>query len=141
MLRSFSHGLLALVSLSLLCGYPAQAQATDDEPGQLIVVPANRESIEVNVGDLVQVPFSFPIIPGSMLSNLKVSVSGQCVRHVTVVNTPELVNGRPLVGNGRLSAFLLAERQGDATVTVVPVKLNGEAAEKRTLHIRVGLTR
>lgn len=118
-------------------GPAASGQDRRAEPANVVTVEGPGEA-RAAVGDLIGLPVSFPVVPGAMLSNLRAEVRGDAVRYVTVANTPRTVNGRPVMGAGVLSAFLVASRPGEAVVTLTPVKLDGQAGEPREYRIKVG---
>ena len=105
-------------------------------PASVITVEAPGD-VRASVGDLIGLPTTFPVIPGRMLSDLKADIRGDAVRFVTVASTPRTINGRPVMGAGVLTAFVVASKSGDSNVRVTPVKLDGQAGDVKEYRIRV----
>lgn len=96
-----------------------------DKPGHGTLVEASVKDspkvIEARVGDLLQLTYTFAVVPGQMPATLKVEAGGAEVSKVTVVSVPNLApNGKQLVGVGKLAAFLKADKPGTVTVKVTP---------------------
>ncbi|MDE2508878.1 MAG: hypothetical protein KGM43_16855 [Planctomycetota bacterium] len=120
-----------------LSAQPKDAAVNAASPGE-IVKASLRQTTSSKVGDLIQIELTYPIIPNSMLSALDVKVEGEAARFVTVVSTPVLApNGQTIIGEGALSAFLVAERSGTTRVRVRPVKLNGSRGDEQTYDLKI----
>jgi hypothetical protein len=104
-------------------------------PGELVVVPLGDppKVVRVKTGDLVQFELSYPVIPDKMVSGLKVEVGGRAMSCVAVVDTPPTVDGKRVVGAGAVSAFIKAERPGEARVRITPHRKGAEAIEIRVI--------
>ena len=95
--------------------------ADKPEPGALVEASVKEppKVVEARVGDLLQLTYGFGVIPGQMPATLKVEVSGGGVSKVAVVSVPNLApNGKPLIGAGKMAAFLKADKPGTVTVKV-----------------------
>ncbi len=94
------------------------------EPNQLHKIPLNKPPAKVTVvsGDLLELDYSYPVVPGSMPSGLKVEVSGQELSKVGVVSVPnETSDGKRIIGASILSAFLKADMAGEVKLKITPV--------------------
>ncbi len=135
------RAIVAIAACVAASGIGTSAAAGRDQragkPANVVTVEDPGEARAI-VGDLIGLPVSFPVVPGAMLSDLRAEVRGDAVRYVTVANTPRTVNGRPVMGGGVLSAFLVASRPDEAVVTVTPVRPDGRDGEPREYRIRVG---
>lgn len=97
--------------------------ADESEPGALVEASVKEppKVVAARVGDLLQLTYGFGVVPGQMPSTLKVDTGGAGLSKVSVVSVQNLApNGRPLVGAGKMAAFLKADKAGTFTVRVTP---------------------
>lgn len=108
-------------SLCLLMATLAGAEEKPVLPGKLVHVDKSGPQT-VEVGDLVQIAVGFPVVPNRIINNLKVEVQGNAAQPIIVVRTT-----RPkIVGAGEYSAYVKADKKGEATIKVTPVDTNGK---------------
>lgn len=87
-----------------------------------VVVVDQPGSVRATIGDQIQLRVFYGIVPGGLLSDLDVEITGSSVRLTSVDHTPNLgPNGHPQMGAGVLTAFLVADQSGDSLVKVTPI--------------------
>src|SRR5688572_1585263 len=93
---------LVVVALFMSSGANATLAA---HPGQLhkVRLKESPATVTATVGDLLELDYMYPVVPGQMPSDLKVEVHGAGLSKVGVVHAPQLSpDGRPVVGAGVL---------------------------------------
>lgn len=114
---------LLLLVVALLAGVvPAAACAAD--PGQLhkVTLKDPPASVSVTVGDLLELDYTYPVVPGQLPTDLKVEVAGHGLSKVGVFHVPNLTpDGKVIIGAGILSTFLKSDKVGEVKVKVTPV--------------------
>jgi hypothetical protein len=74
---------------------------------------AQEDKISVKVGDVIEIEWTYPVVPGAIPYDAKGKSDGEAVKSVEVIRVV-----RPkLVGAGRLAAVFKAEKEGKATLT------------------------
>jgi hypothetical protein len=74
--------------------------------------------------------------PSNPAANLKAKVTGEAVKYVSTVFVPP---AKPIPGApGRLQAFFLAERPGNATIEITLINGQGVPGDPATFKIMVG---
>lgn len=98
-------------------------------------------NVKATVGDLLVVSqeSNASLGPANPASNLQVKVEGDAVKKLAVVLIPPpKKDGKMVVGApSKLDAYFIAEKAGEATITVVPVKPDGKTGEARTFTVKV----
>jgi hypothetical protein len=150
--------LLALGLSCLAAGGSGKTLRAGDEPapGRLIVVKTRifEGVVEAHPGDLIRFSVGSITAPGHRIPGLKVEVSGEELTPVGVVNRdlelPEEKQDGPsagkgsikvttlrkerVEGGGEISAFVRADREGRATVTLTP---EARKAKPMTFEVKV----
>src|SRR5262245_52124574 len=109
-MKTLAVVIVALMGMSL-------AVADVPAPSDLVFVNAKEQKKEVlaHVGDLIQFSFRYPVVPNAIITDLKVEISGTSLSKIAVVKVPHLSpEGKPLLGVGDMSAFLKADKEGEA---------------------------
>jgi len=113
------------------------APADDEEEGRrvgnLVVVDGDKREVEANVGDVLQINFSYAVRP-PMPKNLKVEVT-RGLKKMRVLKASYLRDGVPERGKQALAALITVEKAGDATVTITPVGAENQEPIKYTVKV------
>lgn len=112
---------LTVVAWLLISTCLAGAEERPVAPGKLVHVDKSGPQT-VEVGDLVQIAVGFPVVPNRIVNNLKVDVQGSAAQSIIVVRTTK----PRIVGAGEYSAYLKADKKGEAVIKVTPVDSNGK---------------
>src|SRR5262249_10406598 len=117
--RSRGASMKKFVLLVALMMCPGAVRAA---PGELVSVSlsAPPKTVGVKAGGLIPCRLAYRVIPGRIVSGLKVEAGGPAVSCVAVVDTPPTENGARVFGAGAISAFLKAEKEGTVTVKITP---------------------
>lgn len=128
------------VVLTLLIGLAPALAGDTTEVGSLVLVPLKNppKTIEVHVGDLLQLELDYPVVPDQMVADLKLEISAKGLGSVTTVHVPKLSpEGKPLIGAMGIAAFLRAEKPCDVTVKIVPMMSNGKDGAAAEFKVKV----
>jgi hypothetical protein len=113
--------------------------AADPAPSNLVYVniKEHKGDVQAHVGDLVEFAIRYPVVPNSIITDLKVEMTGTALSKVAVVKVPNLSpEGKPLIGVGIMSAFLKADKEGEATVKITP---NDKEAKTVEFKVKVSV--
>ena len=130
----------AVVGLGCVVLLAVVAMASNDAgggPGRIRWLSKPGEC-KAAVGDLIVVTMaSNPSTgPNNPAANLKAKVEGEAVRLVTVVYVPP---AKPMPGApGRIQAYFVAEKTGDALVHVTPISASGQPGKPWEIKLFVG---
>ena len=133
MLTMLTLGIFALASVAV-----DRLAADVPAPPDLVFVNVKEQKKDVlaHVGDLIQFSVRYPVVPNAIVTDLKVEITGTALSKVAVVKVPHLSpEGKPLLGVGDMSAFLKADKDGEATVKITPNDKEG-----KTLEFKVKVT-
>lgn len=118
-MRSF----VTMAALVVVLGPVAADEIGLPQVGQVVEASVNDSPgvVKAQVGDVLYLVYSYPVVPGAMPSTLKVEPAGKEVSNVAVVSVPNRApNGAILVGAGKLAAVLKADKAGTVKVKVTP---------------------
>jgi hypothetical protein len=108
---------LTLFAVVLIAGYSVRASILQDDGipgvnGDLILIEKNAETaqvkdkISVNVGDKIEITWTYPIVPASLPKKVEAKSDSDSVKF----NEIRRVSRPKLIGSGTLGAFFVASQ-------------------------------
>jgi len=126
-------GVLAAASGVAMSGEPTKI-------GTLLKVEMHESPavVDAKVGDVLQLELIYPVVPGQMVSDLKVEFSGQgLTKLATVAVQQRTADGKLIVGAMAIAAFVRTEKAGEVTVKVVPRLEDGKDGQKVEFKVKI----